>query len=131
MGTGEPGQRDGSGDRPAGRGARGSGFGDGQRGAASRGGVRACTLLSLETRGCWSSGGSFKDPFLPNYPLFRLAIFKDSFPGEEWRERRGKKGKREGVVIRRHYNSQVCSVAEISGNFYGIVVVLSGMQPLI
>lgn len=49
----------------------------------------------------------------------------------EWEERRGKTGKGRERLIIKHYNSQVCSLAEISGNFYVTVVVLSGMQPII
>lgn len=47
--------------------------------------------------------------------------------GEKRKER--KKGR--GRLIIKHYNSQVCSLAEISGNFYVIAVVLSGLQPII
>lgn len=85
-------------DRWAGRGFPGSGLGvrparTGERGAASQGGVRACTLVSFEIRGCWSSRGPFKYPFLPNCSLLWLTLCKNCFLRiGEWKEGRKKKG---------------------------------------
>lgn len=75
------------GDPRAGRGVRGRGRGvgsgrRGERGAAAQGGVRACTLVSFEIRGCWSPRGPVKDPFA-----------KIPFPWQE-SERRGEEEKR-------------------------------------
>lgn len=85
-----------SGDQRAGRRVPGSGrgvrpAGIGERGAASQGGVGACTLVSFEIRGCWSSRGPFTDLFLPNCPLLLFYPLQKSFSwgGGGGRKKRG------------------------------------------
>lgn len=116
IGFGGP-ARQARGERPAGRGVPGW-----------RARVHA---RATGTAGLWELGW----PFLPDDPLFPLSICKDSSPvvgeGEERRGKKERKKKGRGRLIIKHDNSQVCCVAEISGNFYVIVVVLSGIQPII
>lgn len=72
---------------------------------------------------------------IPSHQISRPADFPFAKTPFLWwesgrrEEERKKKGR--GRLIIKHYNSQVCSLAEISGNFYVIAVVLSGLQPII
>lgn len=102
-------------------------------------GARRPGVESARARSChWRCGavGALVAPLkIPSYQIIRPSDFpvaKIPFLGRESgrrEEERKKKGR--GRLLMKHYNSQVCSLADISGNFYVTGVVLSGVQPII